>query len=76
MTDQKLQKDRMLSNRVPLTEIRRPAAILKCSPLPPPHIAAFTYTGTARWPTGSELMELSKSMSRAFWLGQGGPVIF
>ena len=36
MTDQKLQKDRMLSNRVPLTEIRRPAAILKCSPLPPP----------------------------------------
>ena len=36
MTDQKLQKDGMLSNRVPLTEIRRPAAILKCSPLPPP----------------------------------------
>ena len=36
MTDQKLQKDRMLSNRVPLTEIRRPAAILKHFPLPPP----------------------------------------
>ena len=70
MTDQKLQKDRMLSNRVPLTEIRRPAAILKCSPLfPPPHVAAFTWNRAARWPTGSELMELSKSMSGAFWLG-------
>ena len=38
-------------------------------PPPSPQVAAFTYTGAARWPTGSELMELSKSMSGAFWLG-------
>ena len=38
MTDQKLQKDRMLSNMIPSTEIRHPAGILKCSPLPPPKL--------------------------------------
>ena len=68
MTDQKLQNNRMSPWQ---RHVVRPPYWSA-----PPHIAAFTYTGTARWPTGSELMELSKSMSRAFWLGQGGPVIF
>ena len=36
--------------------------------LPPsPHIAAVTLNGTARWPTGSQLIGLLRSVLRAFF---------
>ena len=47
------------------------AAILKDSPSP--QIAAVTLNGTARWPTGSQLIGLLRSVLRTFlqrWTGQ------
>ena len=58
MTDQKLQKDRMLSNRVPWRGTSSGRHIETLHP-PSPQVAAFTLNGTARWPTGSELMHLT-----------------
>ena len=36
-------------------------------PPPSPHIAAVTLNGTARWPTGSQLIGLLRSVLRAFF---------
>ena len=76
MTDQKLQKDRMFSNRVPVTEIRRPAAILKCSPLPPPKLRHSLWTEPLDGQLALSWCTYLKSMSRTFLLGWSGQVIF
>ena len=57
-------KSPMLSNRAAFTDVVwRHFEALPLSP----HIAAVTLNGTARWPTGSQLIGLLRSVLRAFF---------